>query len=85
MALAARRGFAATVEEIYAGDTAVAAAIRDGRGRPLGAINMAALRSRVTPEAVARRHGPRAMEAAPSISQACGTLGEHEGKVISMV
>ncbi|WP_200845419.1 IclR family transcriptional regulator [Roseomonas sp. 18066] len=75
VAQAARRGFATTVEEIYVGDIAVAAAIRDGRGRPLGAINVAALRSRVTPEEVERRYGPMVMEAAQSISQACGTLG----------
>lgn len=75
IALTARRGFATTVEEIYVGDIAVAAAIRDGRGRPLGAINVAALRSRVTPEEVEQRFGPMVMEAAQSISQACSTLG----------
>jgi DNA-binding IclR family transcriptional regulator len=74
LAFTARRGFATAIEEIYFGDIAVAAAIRDGRGRPLGAINVAALRSRVTPEEMEQRYGPMVMEAAQSISHACSTL-----------
>ncbi|MDJ0391579.1 IclR family transcriptional regulator C-terminal domain-containing protein [Roseomonas sp. E05] len=71
----ARRGFATAVEEIYVGDIAIAAAIRDGRGRPLGAINVAVLRSCVTSEEGERRYGLMVMETAQSISQACSTFG----------
>ncbi|MFZ6763067.1 IclR family transcriptional regulator [Pseudoroseomonas sp. WGS1072] len=71
VALAARRGFAAAFEEIYHGDLAVAAVIRDVHGKPLGAINIAALRSRMTPAEVEQRYAPMVMEAAQSISRAC--------------
>ncbi|MBE9604539.1 IclR family transcriptional regulator [Acetobacteraceae bacterium H6797] len=75
IALTARRGYATTFEEIYHGDMAVAAVIKDGRGRPLGALNIATLRSRLSPEAMERRYAPMVMEAAQSISQACIAWG----------
>ena len=75
VALTARRGYATTFEEIYHGDMAVAAAIKDGRGRPLAAINVATLRSRLSPEEMERRYAPMVMEAAQSISQACLAWG----------
>ncbi len=69
--IAAQRGYATTAEEIYHGDIAVAAVIRNGHGRPLGAINVAAMRSRISMNAVEERYAPMVMEAAQNISQAC--------------
>jgi DNA-binding IclR family transcriptional regulator len=47
--ISAARGYATAFEEIHHGDLSVAAAVVDGEGRPVGAINIASLRSRMTP------------------------------------
>lgn len=74
LTIAAQRGYAIACEEIYLGDLAVAAPIRDGNGRPHGAINLAALRSRMTPAELEKRYAPLVTEAAQSISRACSVL-----------
>ncbi|MBC9205229.1 helix-turn-helix domain-containing protein [Roseomonas aerophila] len=73
--LSAARGYATTAEEIYHGDVAVAAPIVNGRGRPLGAVNVASLRSRIALEEMERRYATLVMETARSISNACAALG----------
>lgn len=50
---------------------AVAAVIRDVHGKPLGAIDIAALRSRMTPAEMEQRSAPMVMEAAQFLSRAC--------------
>jgi IclR family pca regulon transcriptional regulator len=75
IAQSASRGYATTSEEIYHGDVAIAAPIVNGRGRPLGAVNMASLRSRISLEDMEQRYATLVMETAQSISSACATLG----------
>jgi IclR family pca regulon transcriptional regulator len=75
VALSASRGYATTVEEIFHGDIAIAAPIVNGRGRPLGAVNVASLRSRISEEEMESRHAALVMETAQAISSACATLG----------
>lgn len=75
VALTARRGYATTAEEIYHGDIAIAAPILNGHGRPLGAVNMASLRSRISMEEMEQRYAALVMETAQSISNVCATLG----------
>jgi DNA-binding IclR family transcriptional regulator len=75
IALSARRGYATAFEEIYHGDLSAAAAITDGAGRPIGAVNVAALRSRLAPEEMERAYAPLLVDTALSISQSCIGLG----------
>lgn len=67
--LTARRGYATAFEELHHGDLSVAAAIVDARGAPIGAINIATLRSRMTPEAAEAAYVPVVVDAARAISR----------------
>jgi IclR family pca regulon transcriptional regulator len=75
IAVSAQRGYATAFEEIHLGDLSVAAPIVDSTGRPLGAVNVAALRSRLEPDQMERIYAPIVVDAAASISQACSALG----------
>lgn len=68
--LTAARGYATAFEELHHGDLSIAAAIVDARGAPVGAINIATLRSRMTPEAAERAYVPVVVDAARALSQA---------------
>ncbi|PZW37687.1 IclR family transcriptional regulator [Humitalea rosea] len=67
--LTAARGYATAFEEMHHGDLSVAAAIVDAHGRPIGAINIATLRSRTTPEAAEQTYMPMVVDAARAISR----------------
>lgn len=67
--LTAARGYATAFEELHHGDLSVAAAIVDAAGRPVGAINIATLRSRMTPEAAEQAYMPMVVDAARAISR----------------
>lgn len=62
-------GFAVTSEEMLQGELAIAAAILDSRGRPVGAVHVAGLTSDYTLEEFAKRYGPMVIEAARSLSE----------------
>jgi len=64
----AARGYATAFEEIHIGDLSVAAAVVDGNGRPVGAINIAALRSRLTPQAMEAAYAALVVDTARLIS-----------------
>ncbi|MBS0560339.1 MAG: IclR family transcriptional regulator [Proteobacteria bacterium] len=66
---AAAQGYATAFEEMHHGDLSVAAAIVDAEGRPVGAINIATLRSRMTPEAAREAYAPIVVDAARAISR----------------
>lgn len=65
----AARGYATAFEELHHGDLSVAAAIVDAAGRPVGAINIATLRSRMTPETAEQAYMPMVVDAARAISR----------------
>lgn len=65
----AARGYATAFEELHHGDLSVAAAIVDAHGRPIGAVNIATLRSRMTPEGAEQAFMPMVVDAARAISQ----------------
>lgn len=67
--LTERRGYATAFEELHHGDLSVAAAILDAQGMPIGAINIATLRSRMTPEAAEQAYVPVVVDAARAISR----------------
>ncbi|MBW6398207.1 IclR family transcriptional regulator [Roseomonas sp. HJA6] len=67
--LTAARGYATAFEELHHGDLSVAAAIVDAAGRPVGAINIATLRSRMTPEAAEQAYVPVVVDAARAVSR----------------
>lgn len=67
--LTAMRGYATAFEELHHGDLSVAAAIVDAAGVPVGAINIATLRSRMTPEAAEQAYMPVVVDAARAISR----------------
>jgi IclR family transcriptional regulator, pca regulon regulatory protein len=75
IATAARRGYATAFEEIHLGDLSIAAPIVDSAGRPLGAINVAALRSRIEPDQMEQTFAPTVLDVAFSISQGCSAFG----------
>jgi len=64
----AARGYATAFEELHHGDLSVAAAIVDAAGRPVAAVNIATLRSRMTPEAAEQAYMPMVVDAARAIS-----------------
>jgi len=65
---ARRLGYSIAVEEVLIGELAVAAAVIDGNGVPIGAVSLAASRSEWTRDRFARRFGPMAVAAAQAIS-----------------
>lgn len=75
IATSARRGYATAFEEIHLGDLSIAAPIVDSAGWPLGAINVAALRSRIEPEQMEQTFAPTVLDVAFSISQGCAAFG----------
>jgi IclR family transcriptional regulator, pca regulon regulatory protein len=75
IAATARRGYATAFEEIHLGDLSIAAPIVDPAGRPLGAINVAALRSRMEPARMEQTFAPTVLDVALSISQGCAAFG----------
>jgi IclR family pca regulon transcriptional regulator len=67
---ARRQGYETQFQEFIPGDASVAAAILDAKGRPRGAINVAASCSRYRMEEVAERFAPLAVAAAHALSRA---------------
>jgi len=66
---AAVQGYATAFEEVYLGDASIAAPILDHRGRPEGAVNVAASCSRYTREEVVMRFSALIIAAAHAISR----------------
>lgn len=69
MKLSAARGYAVTCEEIYRGDISIGAAVVDGRGHPLAAINVAVSTSRYKLEDAEAQFSPLVIAAAHSVSE----------------
>ena len=65
---ARRDGHALAVEEALPGEVALAAAVRDARGRPLGAVHIAGSLADWEPEASRRRFAPLALQAASALN-----------------
>lgn len=65
---ARRAGFSLAIEEVLIGELAVAAAVVDGDGQPIGAVSLAASLSEWTRDKFARRFGPMVVAAAQAIS-----------------
>ena len=65
---ARRTGYAVAVEQVLIGELAVAAAVVDGNGAPIGAVSLAASLSEWTRDKFARRFGPMVVAAAQAIS-----------------
>ena len=63
-------GYALALEEVLLGEVALAAAVLDEAGRPIGAIHLAASLSDWTPEAFVRRFAPLVIDAAHAASLA---------------
>ncbi len=70
IALSEKQGYATQFEEFFLGDASIAAAIVDARGRPQGAINLAAPCSRYSREEMVERFAPLVVAAAQTISRA---------------
>lgn len=66
--LARREGYACALEESLVGEVVIAAAIRDVRGRPVGAVHIAGSLSEWDEGKFRRRHSPLAIEAARALS-----------------
>lgn len=66
---ARRNGYAFQQEEALLGELALAVAIRDHQGTPVGAIHIAGSLSEWTPEEFCKRFSPLAIEAARALSQ----------------
>lgn len=66
---AAAQGFSTAFEEVYLGDASIAAPILDHRGRPEGAVNVAASCSRYSREEVVARFSSLIIAAAHAISR----------------
>lgn len=67
--LAAKRGFALAVQEIYPGDVSVAAAVLGPEGTPCAAVNVAVSLSRCPPETAVEQYAPLVVAAAAALSQ----------------
>jgi IclR family transcriptional regulator, pca regulon regulatory protein len=65
---ARRAGYSLAVEEVLIGELAVAAAVLDDNGLPIGAVSLAASLSEWTRDKFARRFGPMVVAAAQAIS-----------------
>jgi DNA-binding IclR family transcriptional regulator len=61
-------GYAHTEEEYFLGDISTAAAIVDGRGRPVGAVNVGVARPRWTGADIERRISDLVITTAAAIS-----------------
>jgi IclR family transcriptional regulator, pca regulon regulatory protein len=68
-------GFAINDEETALGLRSVAAAIRDRKGRPAAALNVAVSAAQLSPKDLAQRVGPRVLEEADMISRHLGWMG----------
>lgn len=68
VAQAGADGYALALEEVQLGEVALAAAVLDEAGRPVGAIHVAGLLSDWTPEEFTRRFAPLVVEAAHAAS-----------------
>jgi DNA-binding IclR family transcriptional regulator len=66
---ARRMGYAVAVEEVLVGELAVAAAVMDRNGAPIGAVSLAASLSQWTRDKFAQRFGPMVVAAAQAISR----------------
>jgi len=69
-----RKGYAINSEELFLGDMAVAAVVRNSQGRPVASVHVVAPTSRWTPEEAERRLAPAALECARAISTSIRTL-----------
>ena len=67
-------GYATSNEQYYIGDLAVAAAIVNGQGEPLAAINIAVPFSRWTLTSVIEKLAPQVVNTARAISNAARSL-----------
>jgi IclR family pca regulon transcriptional regulator len=67
---ARRTGYSVAVEEVLMGEVAVAAAVVDGNGVPVGAVSIAASLGEWTRDKFGRRFGPMVVAAAQAISGA---------------
>lgn len=65
---ARRAGYSLAVEEVLIGELAVAAAVVDASGAPIGAVSLAGSLSEWTRDKFARRFGPMVVAAAQAIS-----------------
>jgi DNA-binding IclR family transcriptional regulator len=65
---AAARGYAVCSEEMLIDDVSVAAAVMDGNGRPVGAVNLAVSKIRSNPADVEARYAPLVIAAAQAVS-----------------
>lgn len=63
-----RAGYSLAVEEVLIGELAVAAAVVDAAGSPIGAVSLAGSLSEWTRDKFARRFGPMVVAAAQAIS-----------------
>lgn len=63
-------GYSLAIEEVLVGEVAVAAAVLDGSGRPVGAIHVAASLAEWTPEEFVARAGPLVTAAAAGLRPA---------------
>ncbi len=66
------RGYATAFDQYYLGDLSIAAAILDGGGRPLGAVNVSVSRARYGAEEAEEKFAPLVMAAAQSASLGVG-------------
>ena len=69
-----RKGFAINSEELFLGDMAVAAPVRNSQGRPVASVHVVAPTSRWSREEAERRLAPAAIECARAISTSIRTL-----------
>ncbi|MDF3867309.1 IclR family transcriptional regulator [Pseudomonas denitrificans (nom. rej.)] len=69
-----RKGYAINSEELFLGDMAVAAPVRNSQGRPVASVHVVAPTSRWTREDAERRLAPAAIECARAISTSIRTL-----------
>lgn len=76
IAAAAERGYATAFEEMHIGDLSIAAPIIGPSGRPVGAVNVATLRSRTDGQEMERTVAPIVRDVALSISQGCLPIGQ---------
>jgi DNA-binding IclR family transcriptional regulator len=61
-------GYATSLEQVYVGELAVAAALTDKQGRPIGAIHVAGSLGEWQPDEFERRVAPLVVAAATAVS-----------------
>ncbi|AGZ34814.1 transcription regulator protein [Pseudomonas sp. VLB120] len=69
-----RKGYAINSEELFLGDMAVAAPVRNSQGRPVASVHVVAPTSRWSVEDAERRLAPAALECARAISTSIRAL-----------